>query len=230
MAGSSSSWLETGSLAKQTIIEEQHDIITHINGYAPIPPCITFMRYHPVLSPENSHMQQDIAANPGVLALTHVVCYQCQKKVSVKDIGQRNKTSLERRLRELWTGAETFPMKRRVICTSCSPAKNPVQALNEHCQKHGYQLFFNLQMLVATPVFSTKMACNWQLGESEGAMKQELAQAMLEQILENEATAKAPKKRHAGQDHEQSLYSVIKSLKQNPEIDEWMSDTASESD
>ena len=122
-------------------------------------------------------------------------------------------------------------MKRRVICTSCSPAKNPVQALNEHCQKHGYQLFFNLQMLVATPVFSTKMQCNWELGESEGAMKQELAQAMLEQILENEATAaKAPKKRHAGQDCGQSLYSVVQSLKPNPEIDEWMSDTVSESD
>ena len=29
MAGSSSSWLETASLAKQTMIEEQHDIITH---------------------------------------------------------------------------------------------------------------------------------------------------------------------------------------------------------
>ena len=230
MAGSSSSWLETASLAKQTIIEEQHDIITHINGYAPIPPCTTFMRYHPILSPENSHMQQDIAANPGVLTLTHVVCWQCQEKVSVKHIGQRNKTSLERRLREVWTGAETFPMKRRVICTSCSAPKNPVQALNEHCQKHGYELNMSLNMLVATPEFSTQMTCNWKLGESEAAVKQNLAECMLRQILEEETTAKAPKKRHAGQGHEQSLYSVIKSLKQNPEIDEWMSDTASESD
>ena len=89
MAGSSSSWLETASLAKQTMIEEQHDIITYINGYAPIPQCTTYMRYHPILSPDNRNMQQDIDANPGVLALTHVVCWQCKEKVSVKHIGQK---------------------------------------------------------------------------------------------------------------------------------------------
>ena len=230
MAGSSSSWLETAMQAKQTTIVEQHDIITYINGYAPIPPCTTFMKYHEILSPDNKNMAEDIDANPGVLALTHVVCWQCNEKVSVKDIGQRNKHSLEKRLREIWQGRETIPMKRRVVCISCSAPKNPVQALNEHCQKHGYMLHMSLQMLVSTPDFSTQMTCNWELGQSEATAKQHLAECMLRQIREEETKAKATKKRHAGQVGEQSLYSVIKSLKPNPEIDEWMSDTGSGSD
>ena len=230
MAGSSSSWLDMALRAKQTATLEGDTIKTLITGYAPIPPCMTFMKYHEILSPENQNMAEDIDANPGVLALTHVVCWQCNEKVSVKDIGQKNKHSLEKRLREIWQGRETIPMKRRVVCISCSAPKNPVQALNEHCQKHGYELHMSLQMLVSTPDFATQMTCNWVLGESEAAAKQNLAECMLRQIREEETKAKATKKRHAGQVGEQSLYSVIKSLKPNPEIDEWMSDTGSGSD
>ena len=216
MAGSSSSWLETAMQAKQTTIVEQHDIITYINGYALIPPCTTFMKYHEILSPDNKNMAEDIDANPGVLALTHVVCWQCSEKVSVKDIGQRNKQSLEKRLREIWQGLETVPMKRRVICTSCSAPKNPVQALNEHCQKHGYELHMSLQMLMATPEFGTQMTCNWVLGESEAAAKQNLAECMLRQIREEETTAMAGKKRHAAHVDEQSLYAVISHSSRTP--------------
>ena len=230
MAGSSSSWLDTAMQAKETTIVEQHDIITHINGYAPIPPCTTFMKYHEILSPDNKNMAEDIEANPGVIALTHVVCWQCHVKRSVEDIGQRNKHSLEKRLREIWQGRETIPMKRRVICTSCSAPKNPVQALNEHCQKHGYELHMCLQMLVVAPDFGTTMSCNWVLGESEAQAKQELAECMLIQIRDEEIAAEARNKKRAGQVGFPVHRSVVQSLKPNPEIDEWMSDTGSASD
>ena len=57
-----------------------------------------------------------------------------------------------------------------------------------------------LQMLVATPEFGTQMTCNWVLGESEAAAKQNLAECMLRQIREEETTAKAAKQIRKGQD------------------------------
>ena len=230
MAGSSSSWLDMALRAKQTATLEGDTITTLITGYAPIPPCMTFMKYHETLSPENKNMAEDIDANPGALALTHVVRLQCKEKVSVKDIGQKNKQSLEKRLRQIWQGRETMPMKRPVKCTSCSAPKTPVQALNEHCQKRGYELHMSMQMLVAAPDFATQMTCHWALGESEAAAKQNLAGSMMRQVREEEERAKAGKKRHAVHVDEQNLYACIKSFKQNPEIDEWSSHAGSESD
>ena len=191
---------------------------------------MTFMKYHEILSPENQNMAEDIDANPGALALTHVVCSQCKEKVSVKDIGQKNKQSLEKRLRQIWQGHETMPMKRHVKCTSCSAPRTPVQDLNEHCQKHGYELHMSMQMLVAAPDFATQMTCHWALGESEAAAKQNLAWGMLRKVIVEEDRVKAGKKRHAVDVDEQNLSVCNKSFKQNPEIDEWSSVVGSESD
>ena len=230
MAASSSSWLDMALRAKQTATLEGDTIKTLITGYAPIPPCMTFMKYHEILSPQNQNMAEDIDANPGALALTHVVCLQCKEKVSVKDIGQKNKQSLEKRLRQIWQGHETMPMKRHVKCTSCSAPRTPIQDLNEHCQKHGYELHMSMQMLVEAPDFATNLQCHWTLGQSEATAKQNLACCMLNKVIVEEDRTRAEKKRRAVDVDGQNFSDCNRSFKQNPEIDEWMSVAGSESD
>ena len=230
MADSSSTWLHVALQAKRGARIEGDTITTLICGYAGIPSCQTFMKNHDILRPENENVAQDIDANPGAVALTHVVRLQCKEKVSVKDIGQKNKQSLEKRLRLIWQGREAMPMKRTVKCTSCSLPKTPVQDLNEHCQKRGYQLDMSLKMVVGAPEFATQSTCQWALGESEGAAKQTLARSVLRQVREEEKNARARKKRHAD-DFGGQLRSVSnKSCKQNPEIEESSSGADSESD
>ena len=187
MAQASRVLWELAVAARQNAQFTCDELITWVPGDDPVQAVKTFVKRNEIIRPENENIAADVMSNPEAISMTHLVCAGCNLKVRAEDIAFKNLVSLGNRLRTVYMGFEGVkPMTRSVKCSTCLGPKTPVQVLNEHVQKNGYELHMSMEVLVSAKDFAITKTCHWKLGENENAAKQSLAAAIMVMVRDEE--------------------------------------------